>query len=282
MLSLQQITDAWGNWLARQHGTSCNFTASTDYGAHGELDQYHQYQGSATYVSISYDTNSPPTAGADVAYELWYDNSTNVQQSEVFEYTASSTQEFSWSITESLSVGVQISTNVGVPELADLTVQDTLTLSLSSTQKQTMSQSKSWTVNTTVLVPPESSLKCDMVVNNQSYSINFTATVSLLGFVAVWFKDQIALGAPRDLHWLWFLPITSVFSDVISNNLADISGYRIVGNGVLALTKGVFTSKQGISVGVSTTQYPLRTAAANSDFRAQTKKGLYPRVVAGT
>lgn len=283
MASLQQITDTWGNWIASQHGTSCNFTASTNYSAHGELNQYGEYQCTATYQSISYHNiiNTNPTMGSDVAYELWYDNGTSVQQSEVFEYTYTSTQEFTWSITESLSIGVQVSATVGIPDLVDIKTQDTVTLSLSSTQQQSTSQTKSWTVNTTVAVPPESSVQCDVIVQTQLSNLNFTATVNLLGFVAIWFKDQVALGAPGDLHWLWFIPITSVFSDVVSHNLGDISGYQISGNGILASTTGVFTSNQAIYVGVQNSQYPLRTAAPNSASSAQTTKRLYPEAVAG-
>ena len=66
MNSLQQITDAWGNWSSSRNGTSCRFTASTNYGNRGELGNYHQYQTSAAIQNIQYDGNSPP---ADVPAE---------------------------------------------------------------------------------------------------------------------------------------------------------------------------------------------------------------------
>lgn len=274
MLSLQQITDAWGNWMAKQRNTSCRFTSTTSYSDHSELNKYHQYQCSARYQSISYDGNSPPTNGAAVAYELWYDNASTVQQSEVFQYTATTTQSFTWSITESLSVGVEISATEGVPNIASSSQKITVTLSFSSTQGATHTESQSWNVNTPVVVPADSSMKCDMVVNTQSYDIDFTATVLVAGNVAIWFNDKVDLN-PGSYHWLWFPPIQSVFRDVIANNLADTTGYQIGDGGVVATAQGTFSGSQGISVGVKTTQYPLRTSATAASFSPVNVQQLY-------
>ena len=63
MKSLQEITDAWGNWKANAAGTTC-FTSSTNYGDHPEFDAYHRYQCSAVYQSMSYDGNSPPKSAS--------------------------------------------------------------------------------------------------------------------------------------------------------------------------------------------------------------------------
>jgi hypothetical protein len=149
-----------------------------------------------------------------------------VQQSETFQYTATTTQSFTWSITESVSVGIEISATEGVANVASSSQKFTVTLSFSATQSKTTTNSQSWTVNNPVAVPPDSSVKCDMVLNTQSYNINFTTSVLVSGYVAIWFNDKQALGAPGDLHWLWFIPIGQVFNDVIGNRLADTSGYR--------------------------------------------------------
>jgi hypothetical protein len=282
MSSLQQITDSWGNWLAKQYGTSCDFTASTDYGAQGALAQYMEYQCSATPQSISYENEpKPPPLSADIADKITYNNGSSVAQTEILERSYTSTDEFTWSITESLSIGVQVTVGASIPDFLQIQDQYSVTLSLSSTQGQTKTNSRTWTVNTTLTIPPESSLNCEVLIKSQPHNVNFTATVNLLGFVAIWFKDQVALGAPGDLHWLWFVPITSVFSDFASHNLGDISGYRIVGNGVLASSTGVFTSKEGLEITVSTSPSPLPTAVPNVALRAQTDKRLYPEAVAG-
>jgi len=256
MNSLQQITDAWGNWYSKQNGTTCRFTASTNYGSQDFLGNYHQYQTSAAVQNIVYDGNSPPTGGSTIAYELWYDNGTTIQQQNNFQETSTSTQAFTWSITESLSIGIEVSATEGVPSVASSTQKITVTLSLSSTQSQTTTNSQTWQVNAPLNVPPNSSVKADMVISTQSYSINWIATVLLQGYVAIWNNDKV------NGHWLWFIPIDSVFQDCISNNIIDTSGYSIVGGGVLTQANGVFTGSQGISVGVTANQYPLRGSAA--------------------
>lgn len=252
MKSLQQITDAWGNWFSKKNGTSCRFTASTNYGSQSFLNDYHQYQTSAIVQNIVYDGNSPPVGGSTVAYELWYDNGTSVQQQNIFQETNTSTQAFTWSITEALSIGVEVSATEGVPAVASSSQKVTVTLSLSSTQSKTTTNTQTWQVNTPINVPANSSVKADMVISSQSYDIKFTESVLLQGSVAIWNNDKV------NGHWLWFYPIASVFQDCISNNIIDTSGYSIVAGGVMTQAKGVFTGSQGISVGVTANQYPLR------------------------
>ena len=274
MQDIQTITDTWGNWIAAQRGTGCRFTASTNYASQSDLDNYHQYQCTVTLLDISYDGNSPPTNASAIAYELWYDNATSLTQSETFSYTATSTQSFQWSITETLAVGIEVSATEGVPEVASSTQKISVSLTLSSTQGATSTNQQSWTVQNPVLVPPQSSVKCDMVLNSQSYDINFTQQVSIDGHVAIWFNDKQDWNNNGDYHWLWFIPIEEVFNDVISNNLTDTSGYQLGGT-VVATASGTFGGSQGVSVGVTTTQYPLRSAGAAGDFKPLRRSRLY-------
>src|SRR5438309_936160 len=131
MKSLQEITDAWGNWKASAAGTTC-FTSSTNYGDHPEFDAYHRYQCSAVYQSMSYDGNSPPKSASDVAYEIWYDNGSTLQQSDTFQYTETTDQIFTWTITEGVNVGVEISATESLPDVASSSQKATVTLSFSS------------------------------------------------------------------------------------------------------------------------------------------------------
>lgn len=252
MNALQQITDAWGNWFSSKNGTSCRFTASTNYGSQSFLDNDHQYQVNTVVQNIAYDGNSPPVNGSNVAYEIWYDNGTTLQQSNTFQEAQTSTQSFTWSITEALSVGVEISATEGVPAVASSSQKITVTLSLSSTQGATSTNSQAWQVNSPIQVPPNSSVKADMVISTQSYDVNFTASVLLQGYVAIWNNDKV------NGHWLWFYPIESVFQDCLNNNIIDTTGYSVVGGGVMTQSTGVFSGSQGVSVGVTATQYPLR------------------------
>lgn len=256
MNSLQQITDAWGTWFSKAHGTSCKFTASTNYGSQGDLNKYHQYQTNALVQNIVYEGNTPPTGGSIIAYELWYNNDTSLQQQNIFQEVRTSTSTFTWSITQALSIGVEISATEGVQNVASSSQKLTVNLSLSSTLGETITDTQTWQVNSPINVPPNSSVKADMVISTQSYNINFTQTVLLQGSVAIWNNDKIEL-KPNDWHRLWFIPIESVFQDCINNNIIDTSGYTITAGGVLATAKGVFTGSQGVSVGVTAKQFPL-------------------------
>lgn len=255
MKSLQEVTDAWGAWYSKKNGTTCRFTASTNYGSQSDLSAYKQYQVSAVCQAISYDGNSPPTGSSVSTYELWYDNGSSVQNQQTFTKTATSTQTFTWSITEALSIGVTISATEGVPSVASSTQSITATLSLSSTQGQTVTNTQTWSVNSIVNVPPNSSIKADMIISQENYDINFTQDVKMSGYVAIWNNDKV------NGHWLWFIPISSVFQDCVDNNIIDTTGYTNLGNAVSVQASGVFTGSQGVSVGVSVNEYPLRTSS---------------------
>lgn len=282
MLDLQSLTDAWGNWFAGTLGTSLNWTESTNYGNHSELDGSHQYQVTATYKGINYDGNSPPTNASGVAYELWYDNNSDATQSNTFNYTSSTTQTFTWSITEGVSVGIEISATEGVPSVASSTQKLTVTLNFSATQTQTETATQTWSVNSPVQVPPRSSIKADMVINSQSYNINFTADVFLSGYVNVWFNDRVTIPGGDGEHFCWFIPISQVFLQ-IQQNLKNIStdGYTIGIGGVTTTARGVFTGSQGVSVGVSTTQYPPRSGLATERFAPTAKRSVLLGALSG-
>ena len=251
MNSLQQITDAWGAWYSKQNGTSCRFTASTNYASQGDLGNYHEYQVSAVCQNIIYDGNSVPTNGSNIAFETIFNNNSQVQNQQSLVETETSTQAFTWSITEAISIGVEISATEGVPAVASSTQKVTVNLSFSSTQSKTVTNTQTWSVNTIVNIPAYSSIKADIVIGTQSYDINFTASVMLNGYVAIWNNDKV------NGHWLWFIPITEVFSDCNANNIIDTSGYSFLGGGISTTAKGVFTGSQGINVVVNTIQSPL-------------------------
>lgn len=279
MQDLQSITDAWGQWLAKKHNTKCRYTESTNYKKQSSLDQYRDKQCTVTPQSIVYDTNSPPTSGADVVYGLWYSNDTTAEQTNIFKYSEEHTSSFNWTITEKLSVGVEVSVTAGVPEVATASAKTSVNLSLSSTQGATWTETKTWEVHSPVHVPANSVVRVDMAINTQSYDINFTESVLLAGRVAIWFEDKRELGTSGP-HWLYFMRIQDVSNDVIRYNLANTRGYQVTGAGVLATARGVFQGEQGISVGVTATQLPPTTKGIAAQPRSLNQVELYPSVLA--
>jgi hypothetical protein len=114
--------------------------------------------------------------GADYACELWSDNGTNLPQSEQFSQPEDDRAVLSWSLTE--AVGVTLSHEAGVPTVAKTSASITVKLNVSSTQTTTTSDTQTWQVSSPIVVPPQKSVKVDMIINTASYQVNFAADTS--------------------------------------------------------------------------------------------------------
>lgn len=77
--------------------------------------------------------------------------------------------------------------------------------------------------------------------------------------MAIWFNDKVALNNNGDYHWLWFIPIQSVFNDCIRNNIIDTRGYIVQGNGVIAQASGSFHSSMGLNMRTIAHEEPLNS-----------------------
>jgi|GEM_PF-2307970 len=289
--TLQEITDAWGTWMNGQYppqftlpfgNPDIRFTESTNYGKHGELNDYHSRQVSATHQSMTYDPQAPaPIPGTAASVMTSYNNDSSVNQSYTYQQALETQQSFTWSITESLSVGVEISATEGAPGVAQVGEKVTTTLSFSSTQGATSSKKQSWSVSQPIIAPPSSHVDATMVVTTQEYDINWKATCRLAGSVAIWFNGKAALN-PGDYHWLWFIPIEQVFAQCQQNNLIDTTGYQIVAGGVLAYSSGTFRGGQGVGVTISVTQKPLQVTNAVASAAEPVVRYTIPINEAGT
>jgi hypothetical protein len=255
----------YAQYLANQHGTTGRWVSLFDYGNHRELEGFGANQCKATLKGITYDGTSPPLTGSTAGYSLWYDNDTDAEQREEFEYENSTEQTFSWSMTETLSIGIEISATEGVPEVASSTQKFTINFSLSSTQTTSHSEKKVWTVKTPVVVPARKSVKCTMVINTEGYDLDFTADVLVDGDVAVYFEDPVNLSIPGASSFNRnFIPLALLLWEVDHLRLANTDGYRpgqyTWGSQIWASPKGKFTGNQGVSVGVRAEQFPVRSS----------------------
>ncbi len=265
MQKLDDIIWAWGCWVARSHGTGCHFTQALNYGNASELDgddsngnPYHDRQCTAVVLAMNYDDNSLPTNGANVGYDLWYDNATDVNQTITFAASSSTSQTFTWSITEALSVGLELSGTAGAPGIMTTGFKETITFSFSSTQGKSTSTLQQWSVNDPVVIPAQKSVHCQMVIATQAYDIDWSAACVIKGSVAVWFDDWIDIAGGSDVHHLWFVPIEQVLRDVVAHRLYDTTGYADSGDGITATVRGNFSGSQGIRVDTKPVQSPLR------------------------
>lgn len=262
--SLHDITNAWGKWMDKQYdGGGVKFTASTNYSAHDELDDYHDKQVVTDQQPIVYDPNAPaPTPGSMNLVTSDYVNNTSVQQSHTFTQSETTEQSFTWSITEDLSVGVEVSISAEVPLVAEVGTKVTTNLSVSSSQGQTVSNTQTWEVSEPIICPPYKTVHASMVVATQAYDINWSGTCILTGSVAIWFNDKTKLPSSNDSHHLFFVKIQQVFDDCRDHNLISLSGYTIGSSSVSAMSSGVFRGGQGVSVSIRVDESSINGSSA--------------------
>ncbi|MFP1762023.1 ETX/MTX2 family pore-forming toxin [Lonsdalea quercina] len=243
ILSLQELTDIWGNWYASKGNTTCNFTSSTDYSPHPELDDYSGNQCKVNYKDIEYSNFSENPGEGILAADQKLTNNTSVQQSETFTWSKSLTNTFTWAITEAIKVTSKLSFSIGIPVIAEGKIEESVEISVSATETTTTTGTTTWGLAQPVIVPPNSSVECISIVNQNTASLDFSATGEIVGYVAVWTKEQI------NGHWLTFHRIDTVFEDIVNNNLASIYGYDIdSGVGVIVTAKGKTTGLYGVSI----------------------------------
>ncbi|MGH4034042.1 cytotoxin leucocidin [Actinomycetota bacterium Odt1-20B] len=259
--SLQEITDEWGKWMARERfpgSNGCRFTASTDYGRQSFLSDYHQYQVSTKYSGITYDPNAPsPVPGQVSSVTTNYRNGSTVEQLVTYKQSKTTEQDLRISVTESLKIGVSVEVSAEIPAVAKVSETTSIETNLSSTQEFTHKETQTWGVDLPLKIPAKSLIEASLVIGTQKYDIDWTATASLKGAVAVWFNDKVDLNHDGDYHWLWFVPIEEVFRDCRTNGIVDTTGYEITGDGVDAFASGTFSGGQGTSVNVNVVQKDL-------------------------
>ncbi|MFI1962859.1 cytotoxin leucocidin [Streptomyces pathocidini] len=264
--SLQEITDAWGRWMAQSQfpqSGGCRWTESTDYGRKSELRNYHRHQVATDYTGIAYDAGAPsPVPGEVTSVVTNYRNGTDLEQMVTYRQGLTTQQTFRISVTESLSIGVTTTVEATIPAVASVGSSTTIQTNLSATQEFTHSTSQNWNVDLPLRIPPLSMVEAALVVGTQQYDIDWTARVALTGRVAVWFNNKVDLNHDGDLHWLWFPQIQDVFNAVRANGLIDLHGYEIFDGGVNARAAGTFSGGQGVSISVNTEQTPLKRGAA--------------------
>jgi hypothetical protein len=258
--SLQDITNAWGNWMNKKHnGGGIKFTASTKYSDQEFfLKNYYERQVKAQMLDIQYAADDTPQLEDKLTADTGrLHNDTDVTQTSTFTKSFSTTQSFTWSVTEQLSIGTEVSATVGIPDVASAGAKVTTDLTLSSTQGATQSETQEWKVEMPIQIPPHSIITPTLVIKTKKYDVRWVGKCKLTGYVAIWFNNKVKLPGSAKEHWLYFIPIQRVFSDCVSHNIIDTAGYENIGRAVLARSAGVFRGSQGVDYSVRITQAPL-------------------------
>jgi Clostridium epsilon toxin ETX/Bacillus mosquitocidal toxin MTX2 len=247
---LRSHVQAWGNAFSKKYGTTCDWVDL--YAENPDMQAYQQYKVIVDNHDMEFIASSPIEAPSQIFKNI-YENGTSLEQQVIITFHKETSATFSWSITEGIDVGVQASLKAGLPNFAQGEIEVSTKISLSSTQEKSETDSQFWDYENYTFIPANTKISAQYIIMNQKYDVPFIADVSLSGYVAIWNKDKIDVNNPggSDRHWLWFIPISSVFTDY------PVQGYVVRGSKVLYQVHGTFKGIQGISSYLKLEEYPI-------------------------
>ncbi|WP_156111550.1 hypothetical protein [Thalassospira australica] len=255
---LQIITDTWGRWKAEQLNTSLFFTASTNYGPHGQLDNYHQYQVQVANSTIEYLDGQRSVLPGNSYYTYGkYINDTGVEQTTEFSRTESSETKMLWSVTEAENLGVSVTVKVGKPGFVEGSATVERNISLSETREESASIVQQFSVHQQAKCEPYTMLEATYVLKTDKYKTPFVASTPLTGWVAVWFNDRVKISSGSGDHHLYFVPIQNVFDECYKHGIINTDGYTKRSSSVVAHAQGEFSGGQGIDYFLKMKSIPL-------------------------
>ncbi|WP_430474952.1 ETX/MTX2 family pore-forming toxin [Thalassospira lucentensis] len=256
--SLQNITDAWGRWKAKQCNTGMDFTASTNYGPHGQLNKYYKYQVQVGESKVYYNNASTcVTPGVPQISHASFANNTDSEQVTTFTRSVSSEMTMLWSVTEAEDLGVSVTITVGKPGFVQGSATVNKSFSLSETTSESSTIVQSWKVDQPIVCKPHQTVDATFTLSTDTYSTPFTTSTPLSGYVAVWFSDRVKLSPNSGDHFLYFIPIQTVFNECKSNGIIDTSGYDVGSSNVLAHAYGNFSGGEGLDYFISVKETPI-------------------------
>jgi hypothetical protein len=265
MKSLQEITDAWGQWMLTQYpdGGVVNFTASTNYGDYSRLDQYASWQVVATWGGVTFTPVISYPNGELKGAIVTAENETDVTQTTNFTFSETTQNTTSIQTTQTTNIGESVT---GILEIANF--GQTYTINSEAMQDSQISITTTWTLETPIVVPARSSIYAQLIVITQQLDMTWSGSIVMSGYVAIWFANQVTLAGWDSAHWLWFIPISQVFSDCIANNLIDLTGYTVDGWNVTTAVTGTLAAQGGIDAHVSWTVSPISTSTEDQPGRS--------------
>lgn len=110
-----------------------------------------------------------------------FENSATVTNSSVFRQSHTTTASFSTSFTEGVKIGAQTKLVTKIPFIAQGEVTLSAEGSFSSTQSSSSTDTQTFSVDTTVNVPPDSRIEATLMISSLEYSGVLMANVQVAG-----------------------------------------------------------------------------------------------------
>jgi len=207
----------------------------------------YPYMCAGYFVQTSglYYYNIVETSQTPFIFTEYFDNNSTEEDTIIFTRTESTSATYTWQFTDSFTVGYQLSITAGIPGICETHDQFSMSLNLGETITQQGTNTQQWEVSQTIGVPPESTVRVDVVVAQAKFNCDYTNAITLdpFSFGDIWCNDQV------NSHYEWFIPPEDFLLGNFGN---DVYCY----GGACNIT-GSFTGVQGVSVFVNVTQCPL-------------------------
>ncbi len=148
-------------------------------------DQITLSFGDVTYdppIDLSALQGSP-----EVLASTSFKNDTDVTDSAQFQQNKSTTASFSVAISEGVKIGAETTVQTQIPFIAKGEVSLSAEASLSSTQNVGSSETQSFSVNTTINVPPRSRVEASLLISSLSYKGKLNVQMVVGGQIRILF-----------------------------------------------------------------------------------------------
>ena len=255
---LQALADRWGKVFSAKYGTSCRWVDL--HARRSEMANYQQYKISAKSSNVRYEGSGTAIDQPGIVTTDSYTNNTSAEQTSVFKYSKSTTNSFTWTLKEGIEVGISVEFAVGVPPVASGKTTLSTNLSFEATQSKTEEEIETWAIDRNVTVPPQTKMEMIWTIKEQKSSATFYADLIMTGYFAIWNNNKIDVNNPggSDKHWLWFIPITTAFSQMYSWGISVPSQYSIRSGSVMYKASGQCEGEAGVQTTFDLIENPLQ------------------------
>jgi len=188
-------------------GTNCDIGACSKVGNNwawcnsaGGQTPYHCMGKYAGITGSKYTNIHTTTNPQGWMWTEWFDNDTDLEQSNTFSKTKSTSGSYEYSWTNTVSTGISEKFTVGLP--GEFSSSTTISLDFSSSEGSTTTatSANSWTQNQQVKTPAKSTVKATMVVRKMTASGDFSGTMNLPDYARLWCHSD------TNGHREWFVP----------------------------------------------------------------------------
>lgn len=119
-----------------------------------------------------------------------YENNSDVEQQEFFEYSETIQDTFSFGFKETIKVGAKVSAGINI-EILSAGVEISTEVSFEANQQWTSTKSTTWKERTTINVPPHSKVEASAFINQGTISdLNYSADVVIIdAYISILLAD---------------------------------------------------------------------------------------------